>query len=255
MSIWVSIPLIMTESVRLAKRLAEMLACSRREAELYIEGGWVSVDGDVVEVPGYRILPEQQIALAAEANLDLAGPVTLLWHQPTGASTVAGEVNQAELARQVITPGQQSDDDISGMVLLQRHLRNARILLPLADGGSGLAIFSQDERIIRKLVEDANKVEQEYIVEVSGELARNGLALLNHGLTWNGKALAPNKVSWQNETRLRFALKGVQSGQIKGMCAQVGLTVSAMRRIRVGRMSMGRLQVGTWRYLLPDERF
>jgi len=40
---------------------------------------------------------------------------------------------------------------------------------------------------------------------------------------YNGKALPPVKVSWQSETRLRFALKGVQSGQIAHMCQSVGL--------------------------------
>ncbi len=245
----------MTESVRLAKRLAEMLACSRREAELYIEGGWVRVDGAVVETPGSRVAPGQQIALAAEADLELAGPVTVLWHQPADTGMAEEDGNIDALARRAIVAQSQSDDDISGMVLLQRHLRGSRMLLPLADGGSGLAVFSQDERIVRKLLEDANKIEQEFVVEVGGEPVRNGLALLNHGLSWNGRALMPGKVSWQNETRLRFALKGVQPGQIRGMCAQVGLSVTAMRRIRIGRVSMGRLLSGTWRYLLPDERF
>ena len=245
----------MTESVRLAKRLAEILVCSRREAELYIEGGWVSVDGAVVETPGSRVSPEQQIVLAADANLELAGPATMLWHQPADAEMAAADGNHAEPARRAIIAESQSADDVSGMVLLQRHLRGSRLLLPLADGGSGLAVFSQDERIVRKLLEDANKIEQEYVVEVGGAPVRNGLVLLNHGLSWNGKALPPGKVSWQNETRLRFALKGVQPGQICGMCEQVGLTVTAMRRIRIGRVSMGRLLSDTWRYLLPDERF
>lgn len=245
----------MTESVRLAKRLAEMLSCSRREAELYIEGGWVSVDGAVVETPGSRVSPGQQIILAADASLELAGPATILWHQPADADMTAQDGSHAEPARRVIVAESQSADDVSGMVLLQRHLRGSRMLLPLAGGGSGLAVFSQDERIVRKLLEDANKIEQEYVVEVGGEPVRNGLALLNHGLSWNGKPLAPGKVSWQNETRLRFALKGVQPGQIRGMCAQVGLTVTSMRRIRIGRVSMGRLLPHAWRYLLPDERF
>ena len=43
----------MTEPVRLAKRLAAQLPCSRREAELYITGGWVKVDGQVVEAPQF----------------------------------------------------------------------------------------------------------------------------------------------------------------------------------------------------------
>ena len=141
------------------------------------------------------------------------------------------------------------------MQFLQRHLRDLRMLMPLVISTSGLLVFSQDWRVVRKLFEDADKVEQEYVVEVAGEIVPNGLALLNHGLTWNGKPLPPIKVSWQNETRLRFALKGVQAGQIKGMCEKVGLTVLAIKRIRIGRVPMAGLQPGKWRYLLAGEQF
>ena len=45
--------------VRLAKRVAELVPCSRREAEQYIEGGWVRVDGSVVEEPQFRVLQQK----------------------------------------------------------------------------------------------------------------------------------------------------------------------------------------------------
>ena len=88
-----------------------------------------------------------------------------------------------------------------------------------------------------------------------GELSEEGLKLLNHGLTFNGKPLSPAKVSRQSETRLRFALKGVQPGQILFMCDSVGLQLLNLRRLRIGRLSMGKLPVGQWRYLAPYEKF
>jgi 23S rRNA pseudouridine2604 synthase len=120
---------------------------------------------------------------------------------------------------------------------------------------SGLLVCTQDFRVARKLNDDATTIEQEYVVEVAGELPPDGLKLLNHGLSYNGKALPPIKVSWQNETRLRFALKGVQNGQITHMCKSVGLQVLAMKRLRIGRVSMAKLQAGQWRYLSGYERF
>jgi 23S rRNA pseudouridine2604 synthase len=121
---------------------------------------------------------------------------------------------------------------------------------------SGLAVFSQDYRVTRKLTDDAALIEQEYVVEVAGELVEDGLKLLNHGLSFNGKPLPPAKVSWQNETRLRFALKGVQSiGQIAHMCNAVGLQVLSMKRLRIGRMSMSKLPLAQWRYVMPYEKF
>ena len=53
---------------RLAKRVAAMMACSRREAEQYIAGGWVRVDGKVVEEPQFRVL-QQKVEIDRDASL------------------------------------------------------------------------------------------------------------------------------------------------------------------------------------------
>ena len=53
---------------RLAKRVAAMVPCSRSEAEQYIEGGWVKVNGQVVEEPQFRVL-NQTIGIDPDASL------------------------------------------------------------------------------------------------------------------------------------------------------------------------------------------
>lgn len=238
--------LVMTEPVRLAKRLAELVSCSRREAELYIVGGWVTVDGQVVEEPQFMV-SEQKIELRPEASLIPVEPATMLFHQPLSAD--------ASTAQQPICAATRASDDPSGIHLLKQHFAKLTQCAPLEMNASGLAVFTQDWRVVRKLTEDAATIEQEYIVEVAGELSPEGLKRLNHGLHFNGRALPSIKVSWQNETRLRFALKGAQPGQIAHMCQSVGLQVVAMKRIRLGRISMAKLQPGQWRYLMPHERF
>ncbi|PIY06475.1 MAG: RNA-binding protein [Gallionellales bacterium CG_4_10_14_3_um_filter_54_96] len=241
----------MTVPVRLAKYLASSLPCSRREAELYIEGGWVSVEGLVVEEPQFMV-SQQQVTLHPDAQLTPVAPVTLLFNQPfdyTPADT-------APLTNPVqINAAMQSPDDCSGIHLLKRHFVKLTPCTPLERNTGGLRVFTQDWRVERKLKEDAQTMEQEYVAEVAGELSPEGLKLLNHGLKFNGKPLAPCKVSWQNETRLRFALKGVMPGQIAHACQAVGLQVLSLKRLRIGRISMGKLQPGQWRYLMPHERF
>lgn len=238
----------MTEPVRLAKRLAEIVPCSRREAELYIAGGWVTVDGQVVEEPQFKVL-QQKVELHPEASLAQLEPVTILFHQAPAPGM------SADATQQVICAGTRAADDPSGIRLLKQHFMRLTQCTPLEMKASGLLVFTQDWRVARKLIDDAATVEQEYIVEVAGELPPDGLKRLNHGLSFNGRALPPIKVSWQNETRLRFALKGAQPGQIAHMCESVGLQVLAMKRIRLGRVSMAKLQPGQWRYLMPHERF
>lgn len=245
----------MTEPVRLAKRLAEMLSCSRREAEQYIEGGWVSVDGVIIEEPQFRVL-NQAITLDKDASLLALTPVTLLLHKPAGHE--AGPDGNAACLAPLLSPATQSPDDRSGIRPLKKHFSSVELVTPLATPASGLVVLTQDWRVTRKLREDARVMEHEVVVDVSGDIKPGGLDRLNrvdHGFTHNGVLLPPAKVSWQNETRLRFALKGEVPGQIAYMCESVGLKVEGMKRLRIGRVAMSQLQPGQWRYLLPHERF
>ncbi|HYW58591.1 MAG TPA: rRNA pseudouridine synthase [Polaromonas sp.] len=248
----------MNEPVRLAKRLAEMLACSRREAEQYIEGGWVRVDGEVVEEPQFRVLA-QKIEVDADASLLAPTAVTLLLHKPAGYEAgLDAPSSRAEGAASLLNVDNHFKMDVSDIRPLKKHFNAHTLATPLATPASGLVVFTQDWRIARKLSEDASVMEHEVIVEVTGDLVSGGLARLNrveHGFTFNGVLLPPAKVSWQNETRLRFALKGERPGQIAYMCEAVGLSVQSMKRIRVGRVPMSSLPVGQWRYLQPHEKF
>lgn len=239
----------MTPPVRLSKRLVELISCSRKEAELYIAGGWVMVDGQVVDKPQFMVSQQEKIELDPEASLVPVTPVTILFHQPLVADI------DANSAQQLIRADTRAADDPSGIHITKQHFARLKQGIALEQNASGLLVFTQDFRVARKLIDDAATIEQEYIVEIAGELPPDGLKHLNHGLSFNGRVLAPIKVSWQNETRLRFALKGAQPGQIAHMCKSVELQVLAMKRIRIGRMSMAKLQPGLWRYLMPYERF
>lgn len=101
----------MTESVRLAKRVAEAVPCSRREAEQYIEGGWILVDGQVIEESGFRVLPQQIVERLPQATLVPALPVTILLHKPVG---MAIEID-AQLAPACIASENRIADDRSGI--------------------------------------------------------------------------------------------------------------------------------------------
>jgi 23S rRNA pseudouridine2604 synthase len=240
----------MPDSIRLSRRVAELAGCSRTDAEHYIEGGWVSVDGVVVEQPQHRVRGEQ-VTLDPGAVLARPEPATLLLHKPAGFDALAGPRPAAAL----VTPATRWADDPSSIRLLQRHFRRLTPLVPLDAEASGLLVLTQDDRVRRRLTEDLDLIEQEFVVEVSGTLAADGLRRLAHGLRFHGRELPPCKVSWQNEVRLRFAIKAVQPGQLHAMCAQVGLQVLAIRRLRIGKVPLSRLPAGEWRYLPAGERF
>lgn len=237
----------MPEAIRLSKRLAAQLPCSRGEAEQYIAGGWVRVDGEVIEAPQYKVAQEQRVELAADARLEPLVPATLLLHQPPGHD---GEDSDT-LARGLIIPASQAANDASGVRPLKAHFSRLTLAAPLEYGVSGLAVFTQDRRVVRRLKEGISRLEQELVVEVRGALDDAELERLRHGMSFAGSA----KVSWQSENRLRFALKGPRPGQVREMCERVGLDVLAIRRIRLGQVPLAGLKPGEWRYLPPRARF
>jgi 23S rRNA pseudouridine2604 synthase len=256
---------------RLAKRLAAQANCSRSQAEQYIEGGWVRVDGQLIESVGARVLAHQTIELDKNASLEALEEITILMHKPVGFDSGEGG-NPALL---LLDPDKQSiDPNLAGGAsastrFLQRHFTNLTPTTPLPVEASGLIVFTQDFRIARKLNDDADRVEQECMVQVDAKRALQGpltedviyqaLDRLCHGLSFNGIPLPPIKVSIAQQTDkelwLRFAFKGIRPGQIPQMVERVGLRLLAIKRIRIGRIPMGDLAVGEWRYLPVYKRF
>lgn len=235
------------EAQRLSKVVAGLVPCSRREAEQYIAEGWVRVDGRKVEEPQFRVAAHQRVEIDPQSSLQAPEPATFLVHKPAGMST--------EEAHALLDAEHRWSGDASGIRRIKSHGVALTALLPLPQPASGLCVFSQDRRIARKLNEDAAVIEQELVAEVKGTIAPNGLARLCRGLAFEGKALPPARVSWQSETRLRFALKGIAPEWVPWMCEQVGLQLTALKRLRIGRVSMAGLPPGQWRYLPPGERF
>jgi 23S rRNA pseudouridine2604 synthase len=235
----------MPAPIRLDKCVAALANCSRKDAQQYIEGGWVRVDGVVVEEPQVLAAPER-VTLAADAQLGPIQPTTLLLHKPAGMQT--------EQALALVTPASMSELDTEAP-LLKHHLRRLNPLMPLEEAASGLLVLSQDGRVIRRLTEDADTIEQEFVVEVRGDLRPYGLNRLADGMKYQQRMLPPCKVSWQSEDRLRFAIKQVRPGQLQAMCAEVGLQVLGIRRLRIGSVPLGKMAVGQWRRLPAGVRF
>ena len=128
--------------------------------------------------------------------------------------------------------------------------------------GSGLVVFTQDGRIRRRLLEDAALLEQEFMVELPGQLTNEAIEQLGHSLQrarlWRDVPVV-GKVSMSARgdqgTRLRFALKGSDAERVYHLCASQGLTPQAIRRTRLGRVVMAGLAPGQWRYLGEFEKF
>ena len=241
------------EGVRLSKVMSERGMCSRREADRWIERGWVFVDGERVSELGQRIAPDARIWLAPQAKDDQKQLVTILLHKPVGYVSSQPEPGFTP-AVSLISADTQSVGPMDQLYhpSMLRHLAPAG---RLDIDSTGLLVLTQDGRIAKQLIGDHSEVEKEYLVRVSGEMIDDGLALLNHGLWLDGKALRPAVVSWLNEDQLKFVLKEGRKRQIRRMCELVGLQVVGLKRVRIGRVKLSDLPLGQWRLLREGEGF
>ncbi len=241
------------EAIRLSKRMAELGMCSRREADSYIEQGWVKVNGQTA-VLGQKVLPSDRIDLNKQAHESQAQRVTILLNKPVGY--VSGQPEKDyRAAMELITPENRWEGDTSRISYRDSHKKGLAPAGRLDIDSVGLLVLTQDGRIAKQLIGDNSGTEKEYLVRVKGSLSAEGLKLLNHGLSLDGEKLRPAQVEWQNEDQLRFVLKQGKKRQIRRMCELVGLRVVGLKRIRMGRVKLGRLPPGKWRYLNKDERF
>lgn len=248
----------MTEPIRLSKRMSELGLCSRREADEWIERGWVRVDGAIVSELGSKVLPHQRITVERQAAAQQARRVTILINKPVGY--VSGQAEDGYKPAMVLVSAETRWKNDAAPT--QFHPSQLRSLVPagrLDIDSVGLLVLTQDGRIAKQLIGEDTSIEKEYLVRVQytkpGKLPDASLRLLNHGLSLDGKKLLPAKVRWQNEDQLSFVLREGKKRQIRRMCEAVGLKVLGLKRVRIGRVMLGDLPTGQWRYLGPDEAF
>ena len=239
---------------RLSKRMSELGLCSRREADEWIENGWVKVDGAVSATLGVRVSRDARIEIDPAASRHQSELVTILLHKPVGY--VSGQPEDGhQPAMVLIKPETRWADDPSAVKFRHTHLRGLAPAGRLDIDSTGLLVFTQDGRVAKRLIGSDSEVEKEYLVRVEGTLSDEGMKLLQHGLELDGVKLKPARVSWANENQLRVVLREGRKRQIRRMCELVGIVATGLKRVRSGGVPLGPLPVGQWRFLRRDEKF
>ena len=242
------------EKIRLSKLMSERGLCSRREADQYIERGWVAVDGEPVSELGTKIYPTQQIQLNKAAQMQQQRCITVLLNKPVGY--VSGQPEPGyQPAINLINHQSQFIDKNCPQRFSQAHLKKLAPAGRLDIDSQGLLVMTQDGRIAKQLIGTESNVEKEYLVRIEGSLSSKKLALLNYGLSLDGQALKRAQVSWQNKDQLRFILKEGKKRQIRRMCELIEVKVTGLKRVRIGNVKLASLPEGKWRYLKKNEKF
>jgi 23S rRNA pseudouridine2604 synthase len=244
---------VVQSGVRLSKVMSERGLCSRREADLWIERGWVFVNGEQISELGSRIDPAAEITISTEAKKDQAKQVTILLHKPVGYVSGQPEPGCIPAVTLITAEAQvvQSGDPEFKPWMLRGLAPAGRLDVD----STGLLVLTSDGRVAKRLIGEDSDAEKEYLVRVSGQMIKGGLELLRHGLELDGKPLRQAWVKQLNEDQLHFILKEGKKRQIRRMCELVGLRVIGLKRVRIGRIRLGDLPMGQWRFLRADEAF
>lgn len=224
---------------RLQKLISSSGLTSRREAEKWILGGRVTIQGRVATLGEKALLSEvcvDGIPLPQEETRHY-----LMLNKPRGyVTTLSDEKNRPTVADLVADCGHR--------------------LWPVGRldfQSEGLLFLTDDGDMTHKILHPSHEVEKEYLVWVSGEI-ETALPLLSAPMELDGEVLAPAKVHLFHKTqelhRISVIITQGKNRQIRRMCAEVGLRVHRLKRIREGDVSLDpQLKVGKWRWLREDE--
>jgi len=252
----------LTEPQRLARRVAALVPCSRTEAERYIAGGWVKVDGQMVDRPEARVRDHQQVSIDPAATAEPLPPATVLWHKPAGVAVPDALQLPTGLALQWFDAPHRCAAERPLGALPRAQLHRLQPLLPLTIDAAGLMVLTQHPAISRRLTEGARDLEQEWLADlpVTGEPASADtraawLAAAQRTRADEARRFPPLRASWQSDTRLRIAAKGWTAQALARHLAAAGVPLAQLRRQRIGRVGLSGLAVGQWRQLGMGERF
>lgn len=244
----------MTENLlRLSKLMADRGMCSRREADAYIEAGQVAVNGEVISVLGTKVAPNVRIELLAYAQKRQDNKVTILLNKPVGYVSTQPERGYVPAIDLILRENQiESEGD---PLFCSGHLVKLAVAGRLDIESKGLLVLSQDGVLIRQLIGPESQIEKEYLVYVEGNVTDAIVRRLRYGLSLDGALLKPAKVDRLQPQVLRFVLREGKKRQIRRMCELVEIEVTGLKRVRIGKVRLGDLPEGKWRYLDPKERF
>lgn len=220
--------------MRLNKFIGESGACSRREADKWIEQGRVSING-AIAVLGTQVNEGDVVCIDGEPIGAKKRSVYLALNKPVGITCtadprVAGNIIEFVGYPERIFPIGRLDKDSEGLILLTNH-----------------------GDIVNVILRAENNHEKEYIVTVDKPATEAFLAGMARGVNILGERTKPCRVSRVDQCVFRIILTQGLNRQIRRMCEVFGYHVRRLQRIRIMNIKLGSLKVGQWRDLSEAE--
>ncbi|NLY44523.1 MAG: rRNA pseudouridine synthase [Tissierella sp.] len=228
--------------MRLQKYMAKCGVASRRKSEELIAEGLVQVNGRIIIEPGLVIDPDKDVVKVNNKIVRLeSNKVYIMLNKPVGYVTTLKD----EKDRNIVT------DLIEGV--------NERIypVGRLDIDTSGLLILTNDGDLTQKLTHPSNKIVKRYIAVVEGVPNRIELERFRNGLRIDGRKTSKASVKiakrYEHDSILDIEIYEGRNRQVKKMCEAINHPVKKLKRVSIGEIIIGGLEIGNWRYLDQEE--
>jgi 23S rRNA pseudouridine2604 synthase len=220
--------------MRLNKYLAETGACSRREADQWIEAGRVTVNG-ARAVLGTQVAESDEVRVDGQPLRSKPRRVYLALNKPVGIECT-------------------TDRDVPGNIV--DFVDYPERIFPIGrldKDSEGLILLTNDGDIVNTVLRAEHEHEKEYVVSVDRPLTGAFLAGMAAGVPILDTVTNPCRITQVGRNTFRIVLTQGLNRQIRRMCEHFGYTVRSLRRVRIMHVHLGELPVGRWRPLTSAE--
>ena len=230
------------ETVKLQKYFSDCGIMSRRAAEEEIKKGRVTVNGVVADL-GLRIDPEcdEVVYKGKKVTLPECERTYILLNKPRGTVTTLSD----EKGRPTVI------SLLSGLSVRVYPVGR------LDFDSDGLLLLTNDGDLTNRLTHPRHQIPKIYHVTVKGGVSDAQLAMLSSPLVIDGYKILPVAVEIikkePSSTQLKMTLYEGRNRQIRKMCALCDLSVLTLTRVAIGKITIGNLPQGKWRYLTQAE--
>ena len=217
---------------RLAKFMARSGVCSRRDAEELIKQKRVTVNGEIIDTPAFKVEGSEKILLDGEKLPEIEQTRLWLYHKPAGLLTTHKDTEARATVFDHLPAG------------LPRVISVGRLDL----NSEGLLLLTNNGELSRKLELPENGWSRRYKVRVHGFVNKNKLADLAKGATVDGINYGPVKAELesQNGTNswLIVTLNEGKNREVRKLMKSIGLEVARLIRLSYGPFQLGNLKKG-----------
>lgn len=220
--------------LRLNKYISETGACSRREADKWIEAGRVTCNGQVAAL-GTQVAPADEVRVDGKLIGVKKRQIYIALNKPVGVICT--------------TESQVEDNIIAHVGLDERIFPVGR----LDRDSEGLILLTNNGDIVNEILRSENNHEKEYVVAVDRFITDLSLRMMASGVKIMGELTKPSKVSRIDEQVFRIILTQGLNRQIRRMCSALGYKAQRLQRVRIMNIELGDLRPGQWRYLTEQE--